>query len=119
MVMRCKIGPRMSENLSISGMVRGFNARNMRQKVRVVTSNMLHKVEFGSGRTSDEHFAGFCTGFCDSMKEIFIRVMFFSQFGMMRLKRQLVCLLRIEVKNFRFFVVDPDDGVKMRHSAFS
>jgi hypothetical protein len=27
--------------------------------------------------------------------------------------------LRIEVNNLRFFVVDPDNGMKMRHSAHS
>ena len=34
---------------------------------------------------------------------------------MMRLQRQLVRRFRIEMKNARFAVIDPDDGVEMRH----
>ena len=51
------------------------------------------------------------------MEEVLILVVLFSKFGMVRLKRQLVRALRIQVKNLRLRMVDPDNGVKMRHGA--
>lgn len=119
MIMFCKISPRMSEDLPIGRMIGRFHSCNTRQKMPIMARDMFYQIHFGAGRAGDEYFTGLLASFGNRMKEILIRVMFFGQLGMMRVKRELVGILRIEVKNLRFFVVDPDNGMKMRHSAHS
>jgi hypothetical protein len=105
----------MVQDLAIARMIGRFHPRNARQQMGIVTGNMFDQRGFGLRGTGDQHFPGIGNSLGNGMKKVFIRVVLVGMFRVMGMQQKLVGRLRIEVENLRFVVIDPDDGVKMRH----
>ena len=104
-----KIIPGVGKQLAVGGVIRAFNAHDVRKHLRHTFGHVFHQFGLGTRRAGDEDLACICNS-----GGHFVKKMRVSN-GMVRAQRQLVCLVCIEVKDAGLAMVDPDDGVKMRH----
>ncbi len=105
-------------------MVDGFDARHAHGKIGLVRRQMFRQLVLGAGRPDDQDRARPGESLGDVIEEILVdrRMAAADRVGLgvqmhhpvVGMDHGTVDLVGIEVKDLRFVMIDPDDGVKMR-----
>ena len=113
------------QQFTVGGVVHRFDANNARRDCGHVCLEMLEKLELGVGWADDQDFTGIChcVGDCLVVRVILRRparannAMFVMQVLMLRLRMDNTCfgIVRVELDDMRFAVVDPYDKVIVAH----
>jgi len=113
------------QQFTVGGVVHRFDANNARRDCGRVYLEMLEELELGGGWAHDQDFTGIfdCVGHCLVVRVILRRparannAMFVMQVLMLRLRMDNTCfgIVRVELDDMRFAVVDPYDKVIVAH----
>ena len=113
------------QQFTVGGVVHRFDANNARRDCGCVGLEMLEELELGGGWTDDQYFTSIfdCVGDCLVVRVILRRpsransAMLVVQVLMFRLWMDDACfgIVRIELDDMRFAVVDPYDKVIVAH----
>ena len=113
------------QQFTVGGVVHRFDANNARRDCGRVCLEMLEELELGGGWADDQDFASIfdCVGDCLVVRVMLRRparannAMFVMQVLMLRLRMDDTCfgIVRVELDDMRFAVVDPYDKVIVAH----
>jgi hypothetical protein len=116
-----KVPARVVHQLTIAGVVDGFDCHNARGEIRAVMLNVLDELRFGAGRAGDEDDAGVSHRVRHALEEVVIlaRVPAADAVGLVvqvpggiiGMYDEAVDLCCVEMKHARFAMIDPHHGV--------
>ena len=113
------------QEFTVGGVIHRFDAHDARRKRWGVGMQVPEQLELGAGRTDDQDFTGILDRVSDSLVVHMIlrglartdSAVLVVQVFVLGLRMDYACfgVVRVELDDMRFAVIDPDDTVKVAH----